>query len=120
MPINCYTKSDWQEGIIEKILPGVFIGRLVCANNKFEGREAKGMSKGRYDGTFAGEDGIQPEKAQTPIAWERPATLASDTPRPLYSKKTPKKLVEYNVSFRTVHWTMVYRKEQKDELWHIP
>ena len=37
MPINCYVKSDWQEEIIEKILPGVFIGRLVCANNKFCG-----------------------------------------------------------------------------------
>ena len=35
MPINCYIKSDWQEGIIEKFLPGVFIGRLVCANNRF-------------------------------------------------------------------------------------
>ena len=41
---------------MEKILPGVFIGQLVCANNKFEGREAKGLSKGRYDETFAGED----------------------------------------------------------------
>ena len=51
--------------------------------------------------------GIQPEKAQTPIAWERPATLASDTPRPLYGKKTPKKLVGFNVSFRTVHWTRI-------------
>ena len=56
MPINCYIKSDWQEVIIEKILPGVFIGRLVSANNKFQGREAKGLSKGRYDETFAGED----------------------------------------------------------------
>ena len=58
MLINCYIQSDWQEGIIEKILPGVFIGRLVCANNKFEGREAKGLSKGRYDETFVGEDGF--------------------------------------------------------------
>ena len=24
----------------------------------FEGREAKGLSKGRYDETFAGEDGV--------------------------------------------------------------
>ena len=51
--------------------------------------------------------GIQPEKAQTPIDWERPATLASDTPRPLYGQKTPKKLVGFNVSFRTVHWTRI-------------
>ena len=43
--------------------------------------------------------GIQPEKAQTPKAWERPATLASDIPRPLYGQKTPKKLVGFNVSF---------------------
>ena len=51
--------------------------------------------------------GIQPEKAQTPIAWERPATLVSDTPRPLYGQKTPKKLVGFNVSFQTVHWTRI-------------
>ena len=51
--------------------------------------------------------GIQPEKAQTPIAWERPATLASDTPRPLCGQKTPQKLVGFNVSFRTVHWTRI-------------
>ena len=29
---------------------------LRCAKNKFSGREAKGLSKGRYDETFAGED----------------------------------------------------------------
>ena len=50
---------------------------------------------------------IQPEKAQTPKAWERPATLASDTQRPLYGQKTPKKLVGFNVSFQTVHWTRI-------------
>ena len=58
MPINCYIQSDWQEGIIEKILPGVFIGRLVSLIINFEGREAKGLSKDRYDETFAGEDDI--------------------------------------------------------------
>ena len=47
--------------------------------------------------------GFQPEKAQLP--W--PATLASDTPRPLYGQKTPKKLVGFNVSFQTVHWTRI-------------
>ena len=51
--------------------------------------------------------GIQPEEAQTPNAWERPATLASDTPRLLYGQKTPKKLVGFNVSFRTIHWTRI-------------
>ena len=47
-------------------------------------------------------------EGSTPKAWERPATLASDTPRPLYGQKTPKKLVGFfNVSFRTVHWTRI-------------
>ena len=30
----------------------------------FEGREVKGLSKDRYDETFAGEDGIIPVKCQ--------------------------------------------------------
>ena len=47
---------------MEKILPGVFIGRLVCANKKYEGREVKGLSKGRYDETFGGEDDVLVEK----------------------------------------------------------
>ena len=46
-------------------------------------------------------------RSSTPIAWERPATLASDTPRPLYGQKTPKKLVGFKVSFQTVHWTRI-------------
>ena len=46
-------------------------------------------------------------EGSAPIAWMRPATLASDTPRPLYGQKTHKKLVGFNVSFRTVHWTRI-------------
>ena len=33
----------------------------------FEGREAKGLSKGRYDETFAGEDAKPPEQSDTKI-----------------------------------------------------
>ena len=33
----------------------------------FEGREAKGLSKGRYDETFAGEDGFPHDEAHVII-----------------------------------------------------
>ena len=35
------------------------------------------------------------------------ACMATDIPRPLYGQKTPKKLVAFNVSFQTAHWTRI-------------
>ena len=55
MPISCNDKSDWQEGMFEKILPGVLlIGRLIYANDRFWGLWGEGF----VHETFAGEDGL--------------------------------------------------------------
>ena len=47
--------------------------------------------------------GIQPEKAQLPKPGRGPPQLESRDHCTV--KKLPKKLVGFNVSFRTVHWT---------------
>ena len=54
--------------------------------------------------------GIQPIQAQPLHATRQEENCydwTRDTPRPSYGQKTPKKLVEFNVSFRTVRWSCI-------------